>query len=42
MKILLVDNVVPDQTPHGVVSDLSLHYLPMAFSRNKKVENRYK
>ena len=29
-KILLSNNVDPDQLPHYVVSDLGLHYLPMS------------
>ena len=28
-KILIANNVDPDQTPHYVVSDLCLHCLPM-------------
>ena len=28
-KILVADNVGPDQTPHYVVSDLGLHCLPL-------------
>ena len=32
-KILLVNNVDPDQMPHDVASDLGLHCLPMAFLR---------
>ena len=30
-KILLAQTVDPDQMPHYVVSDLSLHCLPMTF-----------
>ena len=29
LKILLANNVDPDQTPHIVASDLGLHCLPM-------------
>ena len=29
MEILLANNVDPDQMPHYVASDLSLHCLPM-------------
>ena len=28
-KILLINNVDPDQMPHDVASDLGLHCLPM-------------
>ena len=30
-EILLANNVDPDQVPHDVASDLSLHCLPMTF-----------
>ena len=30
-KILLANNVDPDQMPHYVASDLGLHCLPMSF-----------
>ena len=33
MKIILVNNVDPDQMPHYVASDLSLHCLPMTLLR---------
>ena len=33
MEILLGNAVDPDQTPHYVVSDLSLHCLPMNLLR---------
>ena len=29
LKIVLANNVDPDQTPHDVASDLGLHYSPM-------------
>ena len=31
MENLLANNVDPDQTPHHVASDLSLHCLPLPF-----------
>ena len=31
-KILLANNVDPDQTPHYVASDLGLHCLPVTLS----------
>ena len=30
-KVLLANNVDPDQMPHYVASDLGLHCLPMTF-----------
>ena len=33
MEILFANNVDPDQTPHYVASDLSLHCLPMTLLR---------
>ena len=32
-KILLANNVDPDQMPHYVASDLGLHCLPMTLSK---------
>ena len=36
-KILLANNVEPDQTPHYVASDLGLHCLPMTLLRVKTI-----
>ena len=35
-KILLANNIDPDQTSHYVASDLGLHSLPMSFLRISK------
>ena len=41
VKILLANNVEPDQTPHNVASDLGLHCLPTTLSWSSTYERVY-
>ena len=38
MKILIANNVDPDQMPHYVASDLYLHCLPLTLLQVSKLE----
>ena len=38
-KILLANNVDPDQTPHNVASDRGLHCLPITCLRGSRQES---
>ena len=38
MKILIANNVDPDQTPHNVASDLGLHCSPITLFQVSKYE----